>query len=212
MIDVQKTLLSQYANSPIICSLIESMNEIIDPRYLLSDFYDKVLNVMTAEGWGLDVWGRIVGVDRNVQMPDPSQNNFGFKTIPESGDFKPFNQAPFSGAGSKFSAYSLPDDLYRQLVIVKAASNILYATAPNINKYLKNLFNAGAYYVITGHMTASYIFEFELSKFQRLIVYTLKLLPEPCGVLVSYVESPVGVYFGYDGTGYEPFNEGVFLR
>lgn len=212
MIDIRETLLSQYANSPIICSIIEAMNDAIDPRFTINEFYNTVFNLSTASGWGLDVWGRIVGINRNVQMTDPDSNYFGFKTNPVTNDFKPFNQAPFSGAGSKFSSYSLPDDLYRQLIIVKAASNILYATAPNINKFLKMILNAGAYYKITGHMTASYIFEFELSKFQRLIVYTLKLLPEPCGVLVSYQESPVGVYFGFDGTGYEPLNQGVFLR
>lgn len=208
--DLKETLLSQYANSPVIISIIETMNEAIDPNYTIDNFYNILWNLRTATGWGLDIWGRIVGVSRNVQMPAPDQTTLGFKTTPQDSHFTPFNNAPFSGAGSKFQTYRLPDDLYKQLIIVKAASNILYATAPNINKYMKSIFNGRAYYQITGHMTAKYVFEFELTAFQRLIAYTLKLLPEPCGVLVSYQSISIGEVFGFDGTGYQPFDQGVF--
>ena len=211
-LDLKETLLSQYANSPVIISIIETMNDAIDPSYAINNFYNTLWNLSTATGWGLDIWGRIVGVSRNVQMSDPDAVTFGFKTDPQEVRFKPFNQAPFNSAGSQFGTYNLPDILYKQLIIVKAASNILYATAPNINKYMKSIFNDRAYYKITGHMTAKYVFEFELTPFQRLIAYTLKLLPEPCGVLISYESSPIREIFGFDGTGYQPFDQGVFLQ
>lgn len=211
-LDLRETFLSQYANSPIIIAIIEGMNDAIDPRQTIEEFYNMLWNLETARGWGLDIWGRIVGVNRNVRMADPEAVTFGFKTTPQEPAFTPFNDAPFSGAGSQFQTYQLPDSLYKQLIIIKAASNILYATAPNINKYLQMIFNDRAYYYITGHMTASYIFEFELTPFQRLITYTLKLLPEPCGVLVSYESSPIHEIFGFEGSDYQPFDQGVFLQ
>lgn len=214
MIDIRETILSQYANSPIICSLIENLNGVIDPRFTINEFYNTVFNLSTASGWGLDVWGRIVGVDRNVDMQNPNLKVFGFKTTPKSNVFQPFNQAPFSGAGSGFSSYQLPDNQYRELIIIKAASNIVYATAPNINKFLRMVFKiyAGSYYKITGHMSAEYVFEFRLNHFFRLIVYTLKLLPQPCGVMISYKEDPKTEYFGFDDTDYKTFNDGVFAK
>lgn len=211
MLDYRETLLSQYANSPIIVRIIEGMNDAIDPRFTIEDFYNILWNLRTATGWGLDIWGRIVGVNRNVRMSDPDARSFGFKTTPTSSKFTPFDVAPFSGAGSQFQTYELPDSLYKELIIVKAASNILYATAPNINKYMQSVFNDRAYYYITGPMTAKYVFEFELTAFQRLIAYTLKLLPEPCGVLVSYESVPVREILGFEeATGYQPFDQGVF--
>ncbi len=210
MINIQHTLMSQYANSPVIVALITGLNDVIDPSASIESFYDIIWNLNTTSGLGLDIWGRIVGVNRNVQMSDPNAVTFGFNTSPDSQYFTPFNDAPFSGSGSSFQTYRLPDSLYKQLIIIKAASNILYATAPNINKYLYMIFNNRAYYMITGPMTAKYIFEFNMTPFQRLISYTLKLLPNPCGVLVSYEETPVNSTFGFEGTGLQPFDQGTF--
>lgn len=211
MQNIKDTLLSQYANSPIIVGIITGINDVLDPQHTADEFYNMLWNLSTASSWGLDIWGRIVGVTRNVQMSDPDAVTFGFSTTPQSAQFTPFNTAPFSGSGSNFGTYALPDNLFRELIVIKAASNILYATAPNINKYLLTIFNDRAYYKITGHMTAKYVFEFELSAFQRLIVYTLKLLPEPCGVLVSYEENSVSTTFGFDGSGLQPFDQGTFI-
>ena len=175
MFEVKDTLMSQYANSPAIVGIIDGIADALDPNATVDEFYSLLWNLSTATTWGLDIWGRIVGMSRNVQMSDPDAVTFGFKTNPVSQNFTPFNVAPFSASGAKFNSYRLPDNLYKELIIIKAASNILYATAPNINKYLQMIFSEKAYYYITGHMTAAYIFEFELTAFQRLIVYTLKL-------------------------------------
>uniref|UniRef100_UPI001F489CB2 DUF2612 domain-containing protein n=1 Tax=Escherichia coli TaxID=562 RepID=UPI001F489CB2 len=99
----------------------------------------------------------------------------------------------------------------RKLIIIKAASNILYATAWNINKFLLMVFDGRkAYYDIIGHMSAEYVFEFSLTPFDRLIVYTLKMLPMPSGVGISYREVDVDRTFGFDGSDLSIFNNGVF--
>ncbi len=51
---------------------------LIDPTADLNAFYDLVWNVATAQGWGLDVWGRIVGVTRNLNIPADIVNPGGY--------------------------------------------------------------------------------------------------------------------------------------
>lgn len=68
MIDVKETVISQYADSPVICRLISRFDECIDPRADRRRFYDTVWNVSTAQGFGLDIWGAIVGIGREVMI------------------------------------------------------------------------------------------------------------------------------------------------
>lgn len=62
MKNLEQTIISQYANSPTILAIIASMNSCIDPRADLDAFYSVVWNVDTAVGFGLNIWGRIVGL------------------------------------------------------------------------------------------------------------------------------------------------------
>lgn len=205
MENIKDTIMSQYANTPAILALIQNFNDVIDPQYFIDDFYEYVYRLSTARGFGLDIWADKVGVSRNVPMQDPSVLTFGFDP-----DFQPFNTFPFSDGGA-FSSYRLPDSDLRKLIIIKAALNILYATAININKFLLMMFDGKrAYYNITGHMTADYVFEFTLNQFERLIVFTLGMLPHPCGVKISYGEIDVERVFGFNHSELSNFNNGVF--
>ena len=186
MKNINDTILSQYANSPTILSLIEQLNEIIDPAKNVEDFYELVWNVSTAHGLGLDIWGRIVGVDRRSKLLSPDTEVFGFNTNPQS--FQPFDQASFMGSDANFSTYQLPDAQFRTLIMIKAASNVLYATAPNINRFLLSIFGKRCYFLLTGSMRATYYFEFSLNKFERYLIYELGILPVPCGVEIEYFE------------------------
>lgn len=66
MQNVEQTIVSQYANSPTLVQLITNMNEYIDPSADIDNFYNVVWNVDTAIGFGLDIWGEIVGVSREI--------------------------------------------------------------------------------------------------------------------------------------------------
>ena len=210
MQNIKDTIMAQYANSPVIVTLIESMNEIIDPSKNINDFYNIVWNLNTAVGFGLDILGRIVGISRTVKMTDPNARYLGFQTNPVGTSFDPFDQSPMSAAGANFDSYQLPDSTFRQLIIFKAAANILMATAPNINKFLKLIFNNKAFYLTNGSMRGQYTFAFELTAIQNIIVYSLGLLPEPCGVLVYYYKITTESTFGFSGTELQPFGSGVF--
>lgn len=60
------TIASQYGNSPTLLALIESFNAAVDPSVDIDNFLTHVWEVSTAEGFGLDIWGRIVGVSRTI--------------------------------------------------------------------------------------------------------------------------------------------------
>ncbi len=92
MIDVERTIISQYGNSPTILQLVQNMNAYLDPRADFDAFFDYVWNVDTAQGFGLDIWGRIVNIRRELQIPD-APVYFGFNdALPGA---YPFDEAPF---------------------------------------------------------------------------------------------------------------------
>ena len=205
MKNIKDTIMSQYANSPAILTLISDINDVIDPKYFVDDFYNLVYRLSTAKGFALDIWADKVGVSRNSPMSDPQGKYWGFNP-----DFEPFNTYPFSAGIGGTASYTLPDSLLRQLIIFKAYLNIIYATAFNINKFLQAVFKGRAYFKITGRMEAQYVFEFSLTPFERLLVYTLNMLPQPCGVGISIIEDDMKNRFGFDGSELQNFDNGVF--
>lgn len=215
--NVWDTVISQYANSPVLTQIIQNFAEYFDQSTNFDAFFDMVWNIDTAQGWGLDVWGRILGISRILQVP--SGDYFGFEeALPGS---NPWEQQPFYAGQPATDSYALSDDAYRQLLLAKAAANICDGTIPAINQLLLNLFpGRGNCYVQEGvgdtdqyfgfaeagtindagwnqapffsgdvfdHMKIRYIFEFPLSPVEFAIVSTSGVLPTPCGVSASIV-------------------------
>ncbi|WP_374413308.1 DUF2612 domain-containing protein [Novosphingobium colocasiae] len=184
--DARRTLLSQYANSPVLMALVKAFNEALEPQALFNAFYDYVWNIDTARGFGLDIWGRIVGVSRALYVSD--EEYLGFT---EGEDFQPFGQGIFYGGGNFTPNYKLSDDAYRRLIMAKAALNITDASIPAINAILMALFPGyGNVYVRdNGDMTITYVFGAALSKVDYAIVSQSGVLPKPVGVSFT-VEQP----------------------
>ncbi len=194
MIDFEATILSEYANAPTIRQLIANMNTYIDPSANIDNFYDFVWNVDTAFGNGLDIWGRIVGVGRVLNLATGSF--FGFEG-PGGASGVPWNQGVFyNGTAAITTNYSLLDGPYRVLILAKALANICNATIPAINQILINLFAptgllpvAGNSYCTDGlDMTMTYTFGAALDPVQHAIVYQSGVLPTPAGVSFTIVE------------------------
>ena len=76
MENVNETILAQYANDPSMNTIIAGFNQAIDPAALVDLFYAQVFNPQTAIGWGLDVWGRIVGVGRVLNVAETGYIGF----------------------------------------------------------------------------------------------------------------------------------------
>jgi hypothetical protein len=66
MINVSQTVISQYGSSPTLLAMIDAMNAAIDPRADIDNFYVWIWSVESAQGFGLDIWGRVVGVTRTI--------------------------------------------------------------------------------------------------------------------------------------------------
>ena len=208
------TMLVQYANSPIITRLIGQFQSCLDQTENLSNFYDNMVNVATAVGYGLDCWGRIVGVNRVLTVS--AGNYFGFgEALPGS---LPFNQGTFWSGQGLTSNYSLEDEAFRTLIYAKALFNICNGSIRAINYLMRALFpGRGNCYVTDGihtspyfgfaeagnclpfnqgifyngetipYMSIQYIFQFSLSPVELAIVQTSGVLPKPVGVASSVV-------------------------
>jgi hypothetical protein len=213
MLTVERTVISQYANSPTIVGIVQSMNDAIDPRVNLQGFYDWCWNVDTAVGKGLDIWGNIVGVSRLLRVIG-DVDAFGFVNATIPYDWQPFNQGSFYSGGVDTQAYLLPDSVYRTLVLTKALANIVSTTAQNLNTLLRNLFpNRGRCYVVdNGGMSMTFTFEFELSLAEYAILTQSGVLPHPAGVMYNVHVIPTATFFGFSEAlpAVLPFDFGVF--
>ena len=126
MINIKETVISQYANSPIICRLISNFNESLDPSKDIKLFYDLFWNLETAQGVGLDFWGRVVGISREVIIDD--KNQFIGSTL-ASGDlivlFEKRGRAYFIKSGTMSARYVFEFNLTKEEKAVLISTNLL---------------------------------------------------------------------------------------
>jgi len=187
MHDVQQTIISQYGTSAIISQLVQNMNQYFDQSTNWENFYNFVWNVNTAQGFGLDIWGTIVGVSRLLHVPN-SGLTFGFQDSSSPSDVTPFNVGPFNSTGSvSTQTYLLPDAGYRTLILTKALSNISAMSAPAINQLLQNLFPGlgNAYVIDNQNMSMTFYFAFPLTTVQEAIISQSGVLAHPAGVQLN---------------------------
>lgn len=201
----EQTVLSQYGNSPILLALIEGMNDAIDPRANIDAFFQNVWNIDTAQGYGLDVWGRIVGITRYIQVPS-NIDYFGFKTGGSPEHSLPFGSGVFYAGKNSTQTYALSDAAYRSLILFRAMVNIAAVNIPTLNRlinlllggitglyvangyvldgYFSNRGGQQAYVVDLGNMQMRYVIGYSLNVYQSAIVNTPGVLPNPSGVKV----------------------------
>lgn len=222
MLNVEQTIQPEFANSPSTMQLIANMNSYLDPQANILAFYNAVWNVSTAVGFGLDIWGRIVGVGRVIPIPGTS-GAFGFYNEDVPPDWQNFGRVvgstaiggPFFAGQINTGGFSLNDNAYRTLILTKALANISATTAPALNQLIQNLFpgRGRAYVLDLGNMAMRYVFEFSLSTIERAILQNSGVLPHPAGVSVSIVVIVSGQFgFAEQGSLVKPFNIGSFYN
>ena len=198
-----RTIQSQYGASPHIIGIVEAAAKQLDPTGDIKTFYDKVFNPLTAEGVGLDIWGRIVGASR--YLPVENEEFFGFY----GQNLNPMNQAPFYNTGDT-DLFLLTDEAYRTLIFLKAAANIGNATLPSIKEILTALFDDPVLVMNIGEMKVRVVFEFFLTPYQRAIFETYGLFNLGAGVGFEFYQIAPKQTFGFNGSGLQPFNQGIF--
>lgn len=212
----RETLLSQYANSPTIVELINDFNQWIDPSKNIELFLEQVWDITTAQTYGLNVWGKIVGVSRILQIAEtPTYLGFNeaFTAPTASIGPQPFGQAPMYAGPLATTSYELSNDAYRTLILVKAMSNISNCSVPSINRMLQFLFaGEGRCYVQdTGDMTQRFVFEFNLTPVQLAIMLTSGIISRAAGVLSYVMTYDSDNTFGFAEAGGQPFGQGTFF-
>jgi len=184
--DIRQTLISQYANSPVIIELVDRLGAAFDRQVDADAFYKLVWNVETAKGFGLDIWGRIVGVRRALYIADGDYLGFA-----EATDAQNFDAGIFYGGARLTANYALSDEAYRRVILAKAALNITDGSVASINAILRALFpNSGNPHVRdNGNMTMTFVFGERLSRVDHAIITQSGVVPRPVGVSFT-VEQP----------------------
>ncbi len=100
---------SQYSASKKILALSAQYQAQIDPHLDVDLFYDKMFNIYTAEGVGLDNWGVILQMNRTINDQQTGQS------------------------------ITLNDEYYRLQLLYKALANISASTAESQNRLLNIL-------------------------------------------------------------------------
>lgn len=190
--DWRETLMTQYANSPTICELIERFHgaTVLATQRAAEQFYSMIWNIDTAVGYGLDVWGKIIGVSRQLQVSG-NVAYLGFKEQYAESTQKigpqPFNVAPMRPSTTDNGVYKLDDDAYRLLILSKAMSNITDCSIPSINRLLSYLFKdrGRAYVVDYFDRSIGLHFDFQLTAIDLAILSNTDVMPRPAGVSMS---------------------------
>lgn len=178
---------SQYSASEKILALAAGYQERIDPHVDVDLFYQAMFNIYTAQGVGLDNWGVILGIGRTIADP---------------------------GNGESIT---LEDEYYRLLLLYKAMANISASTAEAQNSLLAMLVNTGiagfpraAYVLEVDTMVIRWVFEDYLTPLQIAVFKVAGTLARGAGVGWEFYAVNPGHVFGFDGAGFQPFNQAPF--
>jgi hypothetical protein len=179
------TVISQYANSDILVGLIENMADYLNANADMELFFNLIWNIDTAQGYGLDIWGKIIGVQRVIQVS--ATDFFGYV---EQTEAEGFDINPFYSGDLLTNNFALSDTAFRRLLFAKALANISDSSIPSINQILINLFPGhGNVYATDGlDMTMTYTFSTPLSAIERSVVEQSGILPKPVGVTLTIVD------------------------
>ena len=201
----------QYAASPRIKQLISYHTEYFDATWV-DEFYNVVWNVDTAQGFGLDIWGRIVGLENGRYIPIVAGDPFGFNDALNQ-SWQTFNNGKLFNGSYETGVFELADPAYRTLILTKALSNISGSTMSGLNAVLQNLFpGRGRCWVNDPqNMAIRYVFEFNLEPWEVSVIKS-DALPRPGGVLATVLQAPMDVFgFNEAGGSSRPFGQGTFL-
>ena len=206
--DIAETVQSQYATSKRMRAVVDAFWQAINPKSDIDLLYKKLVNPRTAEGWGLDIWGRIVAIGRSYLAVEDDTPYFGFD--PPEGvkneRLNSFGNAPFYK--QIMGKVRLADTMYRTYVFLKALINISNSSLASLNQAVKLLFpDADIQILHTGTMVLRVLVLSPLSESDKAALDNLSWIPAGVGLEMYQVVTPT---FGFAGTGLKNFNNGTF--
>lgn len=208
MFQIDATVQSQYAASPHLRKLVDSFWEALDPGADIESIYNNMVNLDTAVGFGLDVWGRIVAIGRDYASTDVTTPYWGYK--PPAGVIndrvRNFGNAPFYKPVN--GTVRLTDTAYRTYILIKAMINIGDATLASLNRMLKVMFPDVTMSIVhTDTMVLRLVVQTPISQADLDALLTLQWLPAGVGLELYQVITPT---WGLEGSGLETLDNGTF--
>lgn len=191
----QPYIQSQYGASPVIKKILNGFRMEIDPAGDIDLFQKNVMNVNSAQGVGLDIWGNIVGVERTIRLDD------GTTVTLDDENFRNY---------IKFKAYANISDA--SLATLNRMGQVLYNddTLLAVNVLTPTTNGEGAYYNATPMRIrftwrGNDVDDVRRALFEKGIV---NCLAAGVGYTVGVItKDPL---FGFKGSGLQPFNNGAF--
>lgn len=186
MIDISETIIRQYSNSPRLLRLLEDFRDNLDPATFYEMAMDNIFDPRTASGVGLDIWGRIVGVSRYIDVA--ADKYLGFAEAADLSADTWNNAIWYNGEGSGTGSIAITDEMFRKLIFAKAWTNQSDCSIPSINGCLQMLFSDSgrAYAVDNRDKSITFTFEFQPDAAQIAIIENSGVMPVPAGVSFSY--------------------------
>lgn len=185
-----QTLASQYANSLTIAQMVDSFGQQIDVSGDFANFLSFVWDIDTAQGFGLDILGRILGLSRQVINVPPI---FGFPTAPGG-------------------LYTMTDDQYRRALLVRARTNISNGSFADINQQLREMSNGrgNAFATRSDTMIMRYNFFYAPEPYEYALMRDYgSTVGIPVGVDLYPFDFTINPYFGFDAAdSWSPFDSG----
>ena len=205
--NIDAVIQSQYGDSPHIQGVIRGYYDYISPQKDIDLIYDKMINIYTAEGYGLDVWGRIVNIDREFVAVDEQYDYLGFDNTPYNMDrIETFNNAPFYKVVN--GKNRLEDNAYRTYILIKALINISNVSLNSLNYIFSQLFPDTDIKVLHSNtMILRLLVIGAISQAQIGAIKNIEWLPAGVGLQFYHIITPT---FGFRGSGLETFNNGTF--
>lgn len=201
-IDLQKCIIWQYDKAKKLQTLINKKESwyLQNVTNFIRDFFWNIFNLDTATEFGLTIWGKMLGLDRNVV---------------------------FIGGQSHYLTTEQYRFLLKGQVLKFNMKNV---SVPEINNYLRVIFNEqdnSEAFVRDNHdMSLTYVITKNMGIYNEEITQLLNyydFLPRPAGVRINVVLNYNG-YFGFEGAGEnrggfaddndtaETINGGIFLN
>lgn len=200
------TIQSQYSCSTRLIALIKDFASRIAPTSDVTLFYEKIFDISTAQGIGLDIWARIVGIPSRYVEGSDTGEFFGFT----GSDLSPFDQAPFWNENSTPSHY-IADDMFRTLILFKALANISNASAATLNSLMAYVIgDNNSHVAIVDVMEVRFVIGSDITDAMMSTLYHYATYILGSGVKWSIARIPISDTFGFNGSGFTGFNQGVF--
>lgn len=194
-LDNQAYVQSQYGASSTIKQLLYDFRENIKPGVDIDVFYKNIMNIETASGIGLDIWGRILNASRNMFLENGTPVELDDTHFRQFLIFKALaNICDASMATLNQMAMKLYDD--NSLIVV---SVLTQDTLPS-----------GDYYNTTPMRVRWTWRANDVTNLERALFSNGIILCLAAGVGWTVAVISKDPLFGFAGSKLQPFNQGAF--